>query len=149
MDIPRQLPEGIVAEEIEEQMITTKNALGSFLVIQLILQIYMKGNYIAMLRFLYVIQYVTYLYLLDIGYPATVDMFLEQCKSLSEFDMIKLEKIYEFVAKLVQKDSEKKEDAVEEEDKVPRLVKLTVMLVIVLVVGIIVAKVVSCFKTQL
>ena len=61
--------------------------------------------------------------------------------------MLKIDKVYEFVAERFYTEDDKK--LVEKEDKIPRVAKLSIIFAVLLVLGCIIGKVISMFKTKI
>lgn len=76
--VPTQLARGFSEEDLVFQAETTQGSMLAIVIIQLVLQIMIKGSFDQLWSLLMTLQLVCYLKIYEVAVPANTEIFLEQ-----------------------------------------------------------------------
>ena len=91
--IPRQFPKDFDAESLATQTEAVGSYLQALVIVQLVMQIFLKGTMGDLLCLIFILQLLMEQLSFGLTLPANVEIFLEQGKSLIEFDALKPDSI--------------------------------------------------------
>lgn len=87
--IPRQLPKGVVAEEVEAQAESTKQVMTTIMIIQLVLSLFLKGAIDDVWGLFLICQLVAYMSIYDTNIPANVEIYVAEFRKMVKFEILK------------------------------------------------------------
>lgn len=87
--VPRQVPHGTKLEEVENQAEFSSATLQILMVIQLALQIVLKGALNDLWGLFFTLQIMCYLNIYDTPIPSSAGIFLDQFKNIIKFKLLK------------------------------------------------------------
>ena len=85
---PKQLPDGVSEEDIEQQAMVAGNAMLGLIIIQLIAQLFLKKGMNDLFSLYYSLQIACYLQIYNIDIPANAVIFVTEFTKLIEFQFL-------------------------------------------------------------
>ena len=86
--IPRQVPIGINAEQLEQRAKNTGNAMKVFFIIQLVLSIILKGVVEYIFSFFLTLQIIVAVGYYGINIPANLELYLAEIGKIVRFELL-------------------------------------------------------------
>lgn len=87
--VPRQLPKGVSAEQVQAEADSAKNSFTAIVIIQLVLSVFLKGVLDDLWGIFLILQILAYLSLYKVEIPASVAMYVEGIRGIVTFKMLK------------------------------------------------------------
>ena len=82
---PRQLPKGVLVEDIETQAAASSNALKGMVFVQLAAQLFLKGSMNDLWGLFFTLQLICYTKIYDTPTPANAEIYMTQFINIIEF----------------------------------------------------------------
>ena len=99
--VPKQLPTWLMEETIKAAAKGGSNTILVVMILQLVLQLVLKGTVKIILDFFMIMQLMVYIQLYNLNLPAFAELILDEFKKLIEFDSLNPES---FVQKFINAD---------------------------------------------
>lgn len=87
--IPRQLPKGIIAEEVEAQAESTKQVMTAIMIVQIVLSGFLKGAIDDVWGMFLICQMIAYMSIYDTSIPANVEIYVGEFRKMVKFEILK------------------------------------------------------------
>ena len=87
--VPSQVPKGTDLKLVERQAAFSSDTLKIFMVLQIVLQIFLKGALNDLWGLFFSLQIMCYLGIYDVTIPSSAQIYIDQFKAIIEFDSLK------------------------------------------------------------
>ena len=86
--LPRQLPVGVSEEKLMQEAQTASNGMKAILIVQILLQLCLKGALNDFWVMFFTLQIICYLKIYDVAIPGNADIYVVEFTKLIEFDLL-------------------------------------------------------------
>ena len=87
--VPRQLPRGVVEKELVDDAQSASKGMTSIVIVQLIMQISMKGSLDDIWGLYLTLQLIAYISMYETNIPANVEIYFNEFRKLVNFEILK------------------------------------------------------------
>ena len=86
--VPRQLPKGVNAAELEKDAESASDAMKGMVFVQLIAQLFLKGAMNDLWNLYFTLQIMCYLQIYDIPIPSNSEIYVQEFTKIIEFEIL-------------------------------------------------------------
>lgn len=94
---PKQVPKSMDAQKLEENAKEASSSMTAVIIIQIILQVVLKGSMDDIWNMYLILQLCAYMSIYDIPFPVNVEIYVQQFRSLIRFEILKPDNILSFI----------------------------------------------------